>query len=145
MGDHIQQPCFFPGVLGLDYPIPAWNCPPGVLNMVPYIGAVMAWLPAFMLALTKWQTIGWFFLIAGVLTGIHIFAPEFDRRPQLVGRPPAALKTPSRITVIIASSGDGCGRQWACLLAISNYFATLASGLRSHRKLASQSAAWLSA
>ena len=71
-------------VLGLDYPI-LLGIVSGVLNMVPYIGAVMAWLPAFMLALTKWQTIGWFFLIAGVLTGIHIFALNLIA-PQLVGR-----------------------------------------------------------
>jgi predicted PurR-regulated permease PerM len=53
--------------------------------MVPYIGAVLAWLPAFMLALTKWQTIGPFLAIAGVLTGIHIFALNLIA-PQLVGK-----------------------------------------------------------
>ena len=71
-------------VLGLDYPV-LTGIVSGVLNMVPYIGAVLAWLPAFMLALTKWQTIGWFLLIAGVLTGIHIFALNLIA-PQLVGR-----------------------------------------------------------
>jgi predicted PurR-regulated permease PerM len=71
-------------VLGLEYPI-LTGIVSGVLNMVPYIGAVLAWLPAFMLALTKWQTIGWFALIAGVLTGIHIFALNLIA-PQLVGR-----------------------------------------------------------
>jgi len=72
-------------VLGLDYPI-LTGIVSGFLNMVPYIGAVLAWLPAFMLALTKWQTIGWpFLLIAGVLTGIHIFALNLIA-PQLVGR-----------------------------------------------------------
>ncbi|HXT24788.1 MAG TPA: AI-2E family transporter [Candidatus Eisenbacteria bacterium] len=71
-------------VLGLDYPV-LTGIVSGVLNMVPYIGAVLAWLPAFMLALTKWQTIGWFVLIAGVLTGIHIFALNLIA-PQLVGR-----------------------------------------------------------
>ncbi|HEY6126763.1 MAG TPA: AI-2E family transporter [Candidatus Acidoferrum sp.] len=74
---------FFWGI-GLEYPI-LLGIVSGVLNMVPYIGAVLAWLPAFMLALTKWQTIGWFFLIAGVLTGIHIFALNLIA-PQLVGR-----------------------------------------------------------
>src|SRR5260221_351634 len=39
----------------------------------------------FMLALTKWQAIGWFLLIAGVLTGIHIFALNLIA-PQLVGK-----------------------------------------------------------
>ena len=71
-------------VLGLEYPI-LTGIVSGVLNMVPYIGAVLAWLPAFMLALTKWQTIGWFLLIAGVLTGIHVFALNLIA-PQLVGR-----------------------------------------------------------
>jgi predicted PurR-regulated permease PerM len=71
-------------VLGLEYPI-LTGIVSGVLNMVPYIGAVLAWLPAFMLALTKWQTIGWFLLIASVLTGIHIFALNLIA-PQLVGR-----------------------------------------------------------
>ncbi len=71
-------------VLGLEYPI-LLGIVSGVLNMVPYIGAVLAWLPAFMLALTKWQTIGWFLLIAGVLTGIHIFALNLIA-PQLVGK-----------------------------------------------------------
>ncbi|HEY1424712.1 MAG TPA: AI-2E family transporter [Candidatus Acidoferrum sp.] len=71
-------------MIGLEYPI-LTGIVSGVFNMVPYIGAVLAWLPAFMLALTKWQTIGWFFLIAGVLTGIHIFALNLIA-PQLVGK-----------------------------------------------------------
>jgi len=71
-------------VLGLDYPV-LTGIVSGVLNMVPYIGAVLAWVPAFMLALTKWQTIGWFVLIAGVLSGIHVFALNLIA-PQLVGR-----------------------------------------------------------
>jgi predicted PurR-regulated permease PerM len=72
-------------VLGLDYPV-LTGIVSGVLNMVPYIGAVLAWVPAFMLALTKWQTIGWsFLLIAGVLTGIHVVALNLIA-PQLVGR-----------------------------------------------------------
>jgi len=71
-------------VLGLEYPI-LTGIVSGVLNMVPYIGAVLAWLPAFMLALTKWQSISWFLLIAGVLTGIHVFALNLIA-PQLVGR-----------------------------------------------------------
>jgi predicted PurR-regulated permease PerM len=71
-------------VIGLEYPI-LTGIVSGILNMVPYIGAVLAWLPAFMLALTKWQTIGWFVLIAGVLSGIHVFALNLIA-PQLVGR-----------------------------------------------------------
>jgi predicted PurR-regulated permease PerM len=71
-------------MLGLEYPI-LTGIVSGVLNMVPYIGAVLAWLPAFMLAVTKWQTIGWFLLIAGVLSAIHVFALNLIA-PQLVGR-----------------------------------------------------------
>jgi predicted PurR-regulated permease PerM len=68
----------------LEYPI-LTGIVSGFLNMVPYIGAVLAWIPAFMLALAKWQTFGWFALIAGVLTGIHVFALNLIA-PQLVGR-----------------------------------------------------------
>ena len=71
-------------VIGLEYPI-LTGIVSGIFNMVPYIGAVLAWLPPFMLALSKWQTIGWFALIACVLTGIHIFALNLIA-PQLVGR-----------------------------------------------------------
>jgi predicted PurR-regulated permease PerM len=71
-------------VIGLEYPI-LTGIVSGFLNMVPYIGAVLAWIPAFMLALAKWQTFGWFALIAGVLTGIHVFALNLIA-PQLVGR-----------------------------------------------------------
>jgi predicted PurR-regulated permease PerM len=70
--------------LGIDYPI-LTGLVSGLLNMVPYIGAVMAWLPAFLLALAKWNTFGKFFEIAGVLTGIHVFAQNLVA-PKLVGR-----------------------------------------------------------
>jgi len=70
--------------LGIDYPI-LTGLVSGLLNMVPYIGAVMAWLPAFVLALAKWHTFGKFVEIAGVLTGIHIFAQNLIA-PKLVGR-----------------------------------------------------------
>jgi len=68
----------------LDYPI-LTGIVSGLLNMVPYIGAVMAWLPAFMIALAKWKTIGHFVEMAAVLTAIHIVALNFVA-PQLVGR-----------------------------------------------------------
>lgn len=71
-------------LMDMDYPI-LTGIASGLLNMVPYIGAVMAWLPAFLIALAKWKTIGSFVLIAGVLTGIHVLALNFVA-PQLVGR-----------------------------------------------------------
>lgn len=70
--------------LGLDYPI-LMGLVSGILNMVPYIGAVLAWLPPFILALTKWNTVGIYIMIAAILTGIHVFAQNFVA-PQLVGR-----------------------------------------------------------
>src|SRR5216683_287075 len=71
-------------VIGMEYPI-LTGIASGLLNMVPYIGAVMAWLPAFVIALAKWRTIGTFMLIAGVLTTIHVLALNLVA-PQLVGK-----------------------------------------------------------
>jgi predicted PurR-regulated permease PerM len=71
-------------MLDLEYPI-LTGMVSGLLNMVPYIGAVMAWLPAFMIALTKWKTLGPFVGIAIGLLSIHIIALNFVA-PQLVGR-----------------------------------------------------------
>jgi len=68
-------------IIGIEYPI----LTSGLLNMVPYIGAVMAWLPAFIIALAKWRTLGQFFLIAATLTTIHVLAINLVA-PQLVGR-----------------------------------------------------------
>lgn len=70
--------------LGLDYPVLA-GIASGIFNMVPYIGAVLAWLPAFLLAVVKWKTVSHFALIAVVLTGIHVVAQNLIA-PQLVGR-----------------------------------------------------------
>jgi predicted PurR-regulated permease PerM len=71
-------------LIGMEYPI-LTGIASGLLNMVPYIGAVMAWLPAFIIALAKWNTIGQFVLIAVVLTTIHVLAINLVA-PQLVGR-----------------------------------------------------------
>jgi predicted PurR-regulated permease PerM len=70
--------------IDLDYPI-LTGMASGLLNMVPYIGAVLAWVPAFIIALAKFKTVGGFFLIAGVLTSIHVLALNLIA-PQLVGR-----------------------------------------------------------
>jgi predicted PurR-regulated permease PerM len=71
-------------IIGMDYPI-LTGIASGILNMVPYIGAVIAWLPAFLIALAKWNTIGQFVLIAVTLTTIHVLAINLVA-PQLVGR-----------------------------------------------------------
>jgi len=71
-------------ILGMEYPI-LTGIASGLLNMVPYIGAVLAWFPPFIIALAKWKTVGQFVLIAAVLTTIHVLALNFVA-PQLVGR-----------------------------------------------------------
>ena len=71
-------------ILGLDYPVLA-GVVSGLLNMVPYLGAVLAWLPGFMLAIIKWKSVSHFAIIAIVLTGIHVVAQNLIA-PQLVGR-----------------------------------------------------------
>ena len=71
-------------ILGLDYPVLA-GITSGLLNMVPYLGAVLAWLPGFMLAIIKWKSVSHFAVIAVVLTGIHVVAQNLIA-PQLVGR-----------------------------------------------------------
>jgi predicted PurR-regulated permease PerM len=71
-------------IIGMEYPI-LTGIASGLLNMVPYIGAVMAWLPAFLIALAKWRTLGQFALIAVTLTIIHVLAINLVA-PQLVGR-----------------------------------------------------------
>lgn len=70
--------------LGLDYPI-LTGMVSGLLNMVPYIGAVIAWLPAFVIALAKWNTLGQFALLAAGLTTIHVLAANLVA-PHLIGR-----------------------------------------------------------
>jgi len=70
--------------LGFDYPVLA-GIASGLFNMVPYIGAVLAWIPGFFLAVLKYKAVSHFGLIAVVLTGIHIVAQNLIA-PQLVGR-----------------------------------------------------------
>jgi len=71
-------------MLGLDFPVLA-GIASGLFNMVPYIGAVLAWIPGFFLAILKYKAVSHFGLIALVLTGIHVVAQNLIA-PQLVGR-----------------------------------------------------------
>jgi predicted PurR-regulated permease PerM len=57
----------------------------GALNLVPYLGVVLAWLPPLIVALPKWNTVGPFFAIFGVLTAFHLLALNV-LIPALVGR-----------------------------------------------------------
>jgi predicted PurR-regulated permease PerM len=70
--------------IGLEYPV-LLGIVSGLLNMVPYIGVVLSWMPAFVLALAKYSTVGWFLLIAAALLSIHIFALNLIA-PHIVGK-----------------------------------------------------------
>lgn len=70
--------------MGLDYPI-LTGMVSGLLNMVPYIGAVLAWLPAFLIALAKFKAVSSYALIAGALMSIHMLSNNL-LAPALVGK-----------------------------------------------------------
>lgn len=70
-------------IVGLDYPI-LLGIVSGVLNLVPYIGVVLAWLPPLLIGLTKFQIWG-LVGIAVVLSVLHLMAINF-LVPALVGR-----------------------------------------------------------
>lgn len=71
-------------ILGMEFPL-LTGIVSGLLNMVPYIGAVLAWVPPFVIALAKWTTISQFVLIAVVLITVHLLALNLVA-PKLVGR-----------------------------------------------------------
>jgi len=61
------------------------GCVSGVLNLVPYLGAVLSWLPPFLVGMTKWGTIGPYLGVAAVLSSFHIIAMNV-LMPAIVGR-----------------------------------------------------------
>ena len=70
--------------MGLDYPV-LTGIVSGLLNMVPYFGAVLSWLPPFLIALAKLHSATSYALIAGVLLAIHMLANNL-LAPALVGK-----------------------------------------------------------
>ena len=64
-------------ILGLDFPV-VTGIASGLLNMVPYIGAVLAWLPAFIIALAKSRTFGEVRLDCRRSDGHSCARPEFS-------------------------------------------------------------------
>jgi predicted PurR-regulated permease PerM len=71
-------------MIHLDYPFLA-GCVSGLLNLVPYLGAVLAWLPPFLIGIVKWSTIGPYFGIAATLLFLHIIGLNV-LMPAIVGR-----------------------------------------------------------
>ena len=68
----------------LDYPFLA-GCVSGLLNLVPYLGAVLAWLPPFLIGMAQWNTVGPYIWIATALIAIHMVGLNI-LMPALVGR-----------------------------------------------------------
>jgi predicted PurR-regulated permease PerM len=68
----------------LDYPF-LTGCASGLLNMVPYLGVVLAWIPPFFIGLAQWKTVGPFLIVAAVLTLLHIISLNI-LMPAVVGR-----------------------------------------------------------
>ena len=57
----------------------------GVLNLVPYLGALLAWIPPFLIGLAQWSTVGPYLLVAAILSLFHIIGMNI-LMPAIVGR-----------------------------------------------------------
>jgi predicted PurR-regulated permease PerM len=68
----------------LDYPFLA-GCVSGLLNLVPYLGAVLAWLPPFVIGMAQWSTVGPYIWVATGLIALHLVGLNV-LMPALVGR-----------------------------------------------------------
>jgi predicted PurR-regulated permease PerM len=68
----------------LKYPFLS-GCVSGLLTLVPYLGAVLAWIPPFLIGLAQWNTIGPYIGVAAMLTFLHIVGLNV-LMPAIVGR-----------------------------------------------------------
>jgi len=71
-------------LIHLDYPFLVGTVS-GLLNLVPYLGAVLSWVPPMLVGMAQWRSIGPFLGVAGVLSGFHLAAQNL-LVPALVGR-----------------------------------------------------------
>jgi predicted PurR-regulated permease PerM len=71
-------------IIHLKYPF-LLGCVSGILTLVPYLGAVLAWLPPFLIGVAQWNTIGPYLGVAAVLTFLHILGLNI-LMPAIVGR-----------------------------------------------------------
>jgi predicted PurR-regulated permease PerM len=71
-------------MIGLDYPFLA-GCASGILNLVPYLGAVLAWLPPFFVGMVKWNSVGPYLGVAAATLALHIIGLNV-LMPAIVGR-----------------------------------------------------------
>jgi predicted PurR-regulated permease PerM len=68
----------------LKYPF-LLGCVSGLMNLVPYLGAVLAWIPPFVIGLAQWNTITPYLGVAAMLTFLHIIGLNV-LMPAIVGR-----------------------------------------------------------
>ena len=71
-------------VIHLNYPFLLGSVS-GLLNLVPYLGALLACVPPFLIGLAQWNTIGPYFGVAAILTFLHIVGMNV-LMPAIVGR-----------------------------------------------------------
>jgi len=72
-------------MIHLDYPF-LTGAVSGILNLVPYLGAMLSWAPPFLIGMAQWKlSIGPFLAVAGVLSFFHLTAINL-LVPALVGR-----------------------------------------------------------
>jgi predicted PurR-regulated permease PerM len=72
-------------MIDLEYPF-LTGVVSGLLNLVPYLGALLAWIPPFVIGLSTWRTSAWPYLgVAGTLSFFHLIAINV-LIPALVGR-----------------------------------------------------------
>jgi predicted PurR-regulated permease PerM len=57
----------------------------GLLNLVPYLGALLAWIPPFLIGMAQWTKIGPYLGVASVLTLLHVIGLNV-LMPAIVGR-----------------------------------------------------------
>jgi predicted PurR-regulated permease PerM len=69
--------------LGLDFPF-LTALASGLCNLVPYLGAVMSWIPPLFVGLRKYHSAGPYVGIFAMLTIFHVFAANF-LIPTLIG------------------------------------------------------------
>lgn len=70
-------------LLGLDYPV-LTGIASGFLNLVPYLGVVLAWIPPLIIGLAQLKSWWMFFTVIGVLSFFHLIAVNV-LVPALVG------------------------------------------------------------
>jgi predicted PurR-regulated permease PerM len=68
----------------LNYPF-LLGCVSGLMNLVPYLGAVLAWVPPFVIGLAQWNTVGPYVGVAAMLTFLHFIGLNV-LMPAIVGR-----------------------------------------------------------